>query len=305
MSAEYAHLDGRHWVNDDFVKAVQDLYPATTFNMPLGFRTYVGWTGKDEVWFTEHDEIEGIDGPTYEVMFEPDHPEAFTMEMLDKVDHQVKKAFFRDPLDDWRQQRELIATYGETIEEARERKGMTKQARRGQGLYGYTKGVQKLCERSATRLQKSAAMIMRRAMRKNEAVAHFLAEHATRGSLPANILVQACSDSMPKLAVEKVAKGKHWGMYGYPVKVANLGMKACGEIRQAAGILAANLHRRRAEQHGTITGFFNEHHGTGKCGASGLIATVYPARDWRYKMAMGPKPQTIEEWLAWDPPDLV
>jgi hypothetical protein len=238
-------------------------------------------------------------------MFEPDNPAAFTVAMLEKVDHQVKSASFIDPMDDWRQQRQLIATYGETIDDARVRKGMAKEARRGQGLYGFTKGVQNLCERSAGRLQKSASMIIRRAMRKNERVGHFLAEHSRRGSLPASILVQAYTDSMPKLAAEKVAKGKHWGMYGYPVKVANIGMKACAEIRQAAGIIAANLHRRRAEQHEMITGFFSEHHGTGKCGASGLIAKVYPAHDWRYKMAMGPKPQSVDEWLAWDPPDLV
>ena len=299
MTPQYAHLDGRHCVNDSFVKEVQDLYPATTFKMPLGYRTYVGWTGKDEVFFNEHDQIEGIDGTTYEVMFEPDNPDAFLVAILQQISHTNRQASVHDFISDERGRRQILDSYGETLDQAQRRQVIQKEAARSQGLYGYTKAIQNMCDRSASRLNKTATLIMRKSMRKDPRVGNFLAQHARRGSVSATVLVNAYNDSMPKLASDdKIARSKQWGMYGYPVKVANMGSRACGDIRQAAGVISSDLHRRRAAFYDKITGYFGEHSKVGKSGSSGLLLSVYPDRDWRYKLAT---PQSVEEWLDYDP----
>ena len=90
MPAQYAHLDGRRYVNADFVSKVRETYPATTKKIPLGYSTYTGWTGKDEVLFTEHqplDDLAHLAGQLYEVTFDPSHPEAFEQEILGRVSH--------------------------------------------------------------------------------------------------------------------------------------------------------------------------------------------------------------------------
>lgn len=90
MPAQYAHLDGRRYVNADFVSKVRETYPATTKKIPLGYSTYTGWTGKSEVLFTEHqplDDIAHLDGQLYEVTFDPSHPEYFEKDILGRVSH--------------------------------------------------------------------------------------------------------------------------------------------------------------------------------------------------------------------------
>ena len=90
MPAQYAHLDGRRYVNAEFVGKVRETYPATTKKIPLGYSTYTGWSGKDEVLFTEHqplDDLAHLAGQLYEVTFDPSHPEAFEQEILGRVSH--------------------------------------------------------------------------------------------------------------------------------------------------------------------------------------------------------------------------
>jgi len=90
MPAQYAHLDGRRYVNADFVSKVRETYPATTKKIPLGYSTYTGWTGKDEVLFTEHqplDDLAHLNGQLYEVTFDPSHPECFEKDILGRVSH--------------------------------------------------------------------------------------------------------------------------------------------------------------------------------------------------------------------------
>ena len=90
MPAQYAHLDGRRYVNADFVGTVREQYPATTKKIPLGYSTYTGWTGKDEVLFTEHqplDDLVHLAGQLYEVTFDPSHPECFEEDILGFVSH--------------------------------------------------------------------------------------------------------------------------------------------------------------------------------------------------------------------------
>jgi len=90
MPAQYAHLDGRRYVNADFVGKVREHYPATTKKIPLGYSTYTGWTGKDEVLFTEHqplDDLAHLAGQLYEVTFDPSHPECFEEDILGRVSH--------------------------------------------------------------------------------------------------------------------------------------------------------------------------------------------------------------------------
>lgn len=94
MPAQYAHLDGRRYVNADFVGKVRETYPATTKKIPLGYSTYTGWSGKDEVLFTEHqplDDLAHLDGQLYEVTFDPSHPECFEQDILGRVSHSTVK----------------------------------------------------------------------------------------------------------------------------------------------------------------------------------------------------------------------
>lgn len=89
MPAQYAHLDGRRYVNEDFLAKVREKYPATTKKIPLGYSTYTGWTGKDQVLFTQHEPLDEkvLDGPVYEVTFDPSHPECFEEDILGQIKH--------------------------------------------------------------------------------------------------------------------------------------------------------------------------------------------------------------------------
>ena len=93
MPAQFAQLEGRRYVNQDFVNAVRKAYPVTTDKMPLGFACYVGWTGKDLVQFVQTDP--GLDitfkGDVYEAVPDPANPEAFDVTLLPNIKHEVLK----------------------------------------------------------------------------------------------------------------------------------------------------------------------------------------------------------------------
>ena len=144
MGSQYANLEGRHFVNADFVAGVRQAYPATTKKIPLGFSTYTGWTGKDEVLFTLHsgvDELEKFGSTLYEVTWDPVNPGAFMKDILGAVKHDTfeKKASRRRTV----AARSVEALWGPTLgdlkkaseerriseERARRRRAFVEQAR--------------------------------------------------------------------------------------------------------------------------------------------------------------------------------
>jgi hypothetical protein len=98
-----------------------------------------------------------------------------------------------------------------------------------------------------------------------------------------------------KTATDKEATS--YGMYGMPAKVARLGLTACASLKEAAGEISADLHRRRATQHATYTGFLGEHAKTAKCGYSRMLLGFYPDSSAKFASIA---PKGVDEWLAWD-----
>jgi hypothetical protein len=292
MAAQYINLAGRRFVNEDFVNAVREAYP-TTKKIPLGFSTYVGWSGKDEVLFTLHDAVGGLEGKVYEATFSPANPGAFEDKILKNVKHTEKTAS------------ESLPEYGTLLE------GITREARLGLGLYGYAKTVQAACDSAVKRLNRKATALIKNAAKRDEAVLSFLSMHAQRNdSTAAKTLLAAYRATMPKFAdlepaaLVKNAAATRLGMYGYPAKTAKLGLLACTMLRESAGMLAADMHTRRAALYGKITGYLGEHEKTAGCGASRLILSCYPDPSFRFRRASEP-PSSVEGWLASETDDLL
>lgn len=86
-----------------------------------------------------------------------------------------------------------------------------------------------------------------------------------------------------------------YGLYGYPSKTASLGLTSCAMLREAAGHVAAELHRRRAESHADITGFLQSHAKQARCLYSKLLHASYPDLDMRLASSKG-----VTEWLVWE-----
>lgn len=458
MTAEYIKDAGpgeRHFVNQDFVDSVGELYPVTWEKIPLGWHVYTGWQGKDEVMFTQHGPVGEMEGQVYEVSFPPDRPEAFTMDILPHIIHTTLSSTapkYATTESNMARQRitwdnnQLGSKWGETLSETA---GRRKQAARApSGLYGYTKSIQASCEASVRKLNRQAGALVKKSARKDPRVLEFLATHSKRGkSLTAKILLASYKDSLPKLASDKRGSGsanakyldslpsgkknkilkhvakhygvsvpvierelkdpgaedlfeytatdramtmeiyrdfkrqrlassktarlmrrqeqilekylkaagaraamsfddlpmqvqsalrrvkdqetlwsdvdrwlmdnnnphlrqrwaaektaKHYGMYGYPSKTASSGLAMCNALREAAGIIGSDLHRRKAAKYTNITGFLTQHGKTAKCGASKLLLSVYPDETIQFgKRASQENPQTVDEWLAWEP----
>jgi hypothetical protein len=160
-------------------------------------------------------------------------------------------------------------------------------------------------------MTREAEKIAKAAYTKDEKVAPFLATHAKRAdSLPAKILVSALNSIGPKVALEttpkedrgqeKEASSSRYGLYGFRAKTANLGLTSCSQIRESAGHMAADMHRRKADKHSLITGFLSEHAKQGNCLYSQILQASYPDSDRR--IASLPEPKTVAEWLAWKRP---
>lgn len=384
-TAQYIQSAGpgeRHFVNQDFVDAVGELYPGTWKKIPLGWHVYTGLQGADEVLFTQHGPVGDLEGQVYEVTWPPVRPEAFFEDILPHIEHTTLKSTApkmarqritwdsdlqqkwgttlaqtvaahkqaKSPLLYWTNQfqqldkamprydaskvtdfnkvvrhyqvegfpakiagtpaynyNEYRAGNMDLVEAARRTVGemqrfQKKQAARvPSGLYGYTRAIQASCEASVRRLNKQAGVLVSKAIQKDPNVLDFLQVHAKRAkSKTAKILLASYRDSMPKVAADKTAK--QYGMYGYPVKTASTGLSMCSALREAAGIIGAELHSRQAAKYAHITGFFTEHSKTAKCGASQLILSVYPDETMSFgKRASEEAPQTVEDWIAWEP----
>ena len=305
MTAQYVKSAGpgeRHFVNQDFVDAVGELYPATWEKIPLGHHVYTGWQGKDEVLFTLHGPVGEMEGETYEVNWPPDRPEAFFGDILPhiqftKMAHEVQ-TMTRQRIT-WDTDA-LTKKWGMTLDDTMELR-QKQAARVPSGMYGYTKAVQAACEVAARKLNKQAAGLIRQAAQKDPRVLDFLSLHSKRAkSLPARILLASFKDSIPKVAsTDKEAR--HYGMYGYPVKTARLGVSMCSQMREAAGIVASDLHRRQAKVYAHITGFLGEHGKTAKDGTSKLLLSVYPDEGFSFGKRASEAPQSVDDWLAWEP----
>jgi len=95
----------------------------------------------------------------------------------------------------------------------------------------------------------------------------------------------------------KDAGATTYGMYGFPSKTARLGLSACTDVKDYAGTVAADLHRRRASLYEPITGFLTQHAKEAKCLYSNLILGTYP--DASIKIA-STAPDGVEGWLNWE-----
>jgi len=184
-------------------------------------------------------------------------------------------------------------------------------ARISKGLYGFRVATQRDCETAVRKLNRIAARLAKAAWRKDAKIVDFLVAHAKKGKdQSARILVGALKDIGPKFAAEdstaeklidtkakgKVAAGTH-SLYGYRTKTVQVGLGICASIKEAAGHIASDLHRRRYEEYDNITGFLTNHAKTARCPASRLILVGYPASDLRIASV---EPKSVEEWLSWD-----
>lgn len=96
-----------------------------------------------------------------------------------------------------------------------------------------------------------------------------------------------------KQATDKEAT--EYGLYGYAHKTAKLGTESCHSLAHEVGKVAVDLHRRKADLHEQITGFFQNHGKTARCATSKYIFACYP--DAAAKFA---SPNTVDDWLSWD-----
>jgi len=368
---------GRVYVNEAFVAQARNLFPAHSLRIPLGYRVATDMTGKGLVYFTRHDDFPTLDGYTYEVTYEPGWSQAWTKSILARVEHESVP-----PSEEFMKRNRLAKVEG-SLEEtwSKINQELDKQAAMTpSGMYGYTKGIQKMCETASRKLHRVASKIVRSASAKDKKVMEFLATHAKRAkSTPAKILVATYNDARPKLAssgfqaqapeimsqlqahflrtggrlqvqtlnqiqtrmasaygknvvasclkymVEKdilrksgddvywnpekrmagLKTARTYGMYGFLQKTANMGMSSCAQLREEAGIIAADLHQRKADLYEKITGFLGEHSKTGRDHSAKLLLSVYPDVNC-FKRAStaaedaGP-PTTVEGWLAWEP----
>jgi hypothetical protein len=106
--------------------------------------------------------------------------------------------------------------------------------------------------------------------------------------------------------VELVPEGKtasetkeaRYGMYGYKAKTANLGLTACTALKETAGMVASDLHRRRMDRHAKITGYLGAHSKKARCQYARILKSAYPDPDM--KLASVKAPKTAAEWLTWE-----
>ena len=171
---------------------------------------------------------------------------------------------------------------------ARTRMTWAKEATPG-GLYGYPKGIQRSAESATRKLARTALRVAKRAFAKDENVVPFLQAHLKReNSKSAQVLLAAMKEIGPKLASEmkgghpKEAGAPEYGLYGFRAKTADLGLDSCKEVRTAAGRITADLHRRKADLHDKLTGFWKEHSKQAKCAYSGMLLSCYPDAGMKY-----------------------
>jgi len=177
------------------------------------------------------------------------------------------------------------------------------------GLYEYPKSIQAAVESSNRKLKRAAMKAVRNAYEKDRRVVGFLNTHVKRAkSAPARALLAAMAEAYPVLASLGAEGGhtveagkKRYGLYGYPAKVASLGLQACSQVREQAGHIASDLHRRKASQAERIIGFLSTHGKKARCQYSRMLRMAYP--DPQMKLAAAAKeatPGSVSDWLDWE-----
>lgn len=206
----------------------------------------------------------------------------------------------------------IETSWGETIGEDRSRAAsVNKEAKAPSGLYDFPRAIQTACESSTRKLKKAAISMIRTAYEKDRRVVEFLLTHSKRAkSSSARILLAAFKEAFPVLSSMGVRGGKpveagktKYGLYGYPSKVANLGLSACMRLREAAGEISADLHYRKAAEAERILGFLQTHSKKARCGYSKLLHRAYPDPQMRLASTKAiPKvPVTVDDWINWEP----
>ena len=183
-------------------------------------------------------------------------------------------------------------------------------ARSPGGLYGFTKQVQADCEIAARKLQKAAMSIASEAVKRDGKVANFWTERSKKAKSGTARMLLAAVEANRKFAAERgqeieVGDGSKeaaitgFGYYGFRAKTANRAFVACLALKEAAGEIAAELHRRRAGEHGRITAFLQQHSKKAKCSASQMVMHAYPEAS--VKLAAGPSDtNSVAQWLEFD-----
>lgn len=186
---------------------------------------------------------------------------------------------------------------------------LEKQAARGPGgLYGTTKSVQAACEASVRKLQKVALKLALDSVKRDSKVAEFWTDRAKKAKSGTAKMLLAALEASRKFAAERgesIEAGSDkeaatgYGYYGYRAKTANRAFTACLALKEAAGEIAADLHRRKAAEYERITGFLTQHSKKAKCESSKMLLHAYP--DSVVKLASGPSdPGSVSAWLEFE-----
>jgi len=199
---------------------------------------------------------------------------------------------------------------------------MEKEAARApSGLYGYPKQIEATCTSAQRKMKRAAISIIKNAYQKDAKVIEFLVAHQNRAkSTPARVLLAAMKEAHTVFAsmgvtggkIEKEAGRPRYGLYGHRARTAALGLTACQQMREQAGIIASDLHMRKAALYERITGFFDAHSKKAKCGYSRMLRMAYPDQSMRLAAPQEPDgtpvvhigsdgtPESVEGWLTWD-----
>ena len=163
-------------------------------------------------------------------------------------------------------------------------------------------------------MKRAAISIVKNAYQKDAKVIEFLLVHQKRAkSTPARVLLAAMKEAHTVFAsmgitggkLEKEAGRTKYGLYGHRVRTAALGLSACQQMREQAGMIASSLHARKASLYERITGYFDQHSKKAKCGYSKMLRMAYPDQGMRLASEGRPvmsaeAPETVEGWLTWE-----
>lgn len=186
------------------------------------------------------------------------------------------------------------------------------------GMYGYPKKIEARCLAAQRKMKKAAIGIIKNAYQKDAKVIDFLMTHKKRAkSTPARVLLAAMKEAHSVFAsmgiqggrVDKEAGRTRYGLYGFRARTAALGLSACQQMREQAGIIAADLHARKAKQYERITGFLDAHSKKARCGYTRMLRLAYPDQSMKlasgepvpvYREGTDGTPDTVDGWLTWE-----
>jgi hypothetical protein len=164
----------------------------------------------------------------------------------------------------------------------RTRLTQVRQINAGSGLYGSTKALDNSVQASIRKIQRKASKVARSLYAKDPKSSEFLAMHAKKSkSASAQMLVNAIKELAPKFASE-MDKTASWGMYGFPKKTVTRSLGACAEMKDFAGSVASDLHRRKHDKYDMLLSYLKAHKKETKCPCTSAILQYYPSRDMRF-----------------------